>query len=67
MGGGIGFSFKEGKCPYYNALSSKKIIQFITDAILNIKICLKIPIAKRVSTIVLIAYIIFYNRENIIY
>jgi hypothetical protein len=37
------------------------------DAILNIGVCLEIPAAKRISAIVLVAYIIFYNYKNIIY
>jgi hypothetical protein len=39
----------------------------MTDAIFNIKVCLKIPIVKRVGIIILVTYIIFYNYKNVIY
>ena len=63
----ISFSFREGKCPYYNALSSKKIIWSVTDTILDVKVCLKIPIAKRIGAVVLVVYIILYDRKNVVY
>ena len=66
MAKGIGFGFREGKRRYYNALSSKKILQSIMDTTLNIRVYLEIPIAKRVNPVVLVAYIIFYNYKNII-
>ena len=37
------------------------------DTILDIRVYLEIPIAKRISAVILVAYIIFYNRKNIIY
>ena len=67
MAGGIGFSFREGKRRRYNALGSKKILQSVTDATLNIRVCLEIPIAKRVNPVVLVAYVISYNRKNVVY
>ena len=67
MGGGIGFSFREGKRPHCNALNNKKIIQSMMDTTLNVGVCLEIPIAKCVSAIVLVVYIIFYDHKNVIY
>ena len=67
MARGIGFSFREGKRRCYNTLSSKKILQSVTDAMLNIRVCLEIPIAKYINPVVLVAYIISYNYKNVIY
>ena len=67
MGGGIGFGFREGKRRRYDALSSKKVLRSVTDTTLNIRVCLEIPIAKRINPVVLVAYIISYNRKNVIY
>ncbi len=33
---------------------------------LDVGVCLEIPIAKCVSAIVLVTYIIFYNRKKVI-
>ena len=67
MGGGIGFSFREGKRPHCDALGSKKIIQSVMDATLDIGVYLEIPTAKRVSAVVLVAYVIFYNYKNVVH
>ena len=67
MGRYISFGFREGKCRYYNTLSGKKISWFMADAMLNVQVCLEIPIAKCISPIILVAYILFYNRQKVIY
>ena len=37
------------------------------DAMLNVRVYLEIPIAKHINPVVLVAYIISYNRKNVIY
>ena len=66
MGGGISFSFREGKCCYCDVLSSKKFIWSVTDAILDIKVYLEIPTVKYIGAVVLVVYVIFYNYKKVV-